>query len=50
MASSNKLKTIIDIITLKKKLQLNKHNMNELPIQSCSTESDAQCDRFISGW
>jgi len=32
-----------------KELQTSKHKMNELPLQGCPTESDAQFDKFVLG-
>jgi len=32
-----------------KQVQTSKNKMNDLPIQGCSTEADAQYDKLISG-
>jgi len=49
VTSSKKLQSVIDLISHMKLLQTNKQKMNELPIQGCPTEADAQCDKFVSG-
>lgn len=49
VSSSKKLQTVIDLINNCKELQTSKHKMNELPIQGCPTEADAQFDKFVLG-
>lgn len=46
--SSRKLQSVVDLINLMKIAQTNKHKMNELPIQGCPTEADAEFDKFVS--
>jgi len=49
VSSSKKLQAIIKSINHMKQVQSGKSKMNDLPIQGCSTEADAQCDTFILG-
>lgn len=49
VTSSKKLQVIINSINHMKQVQTGKNKMNDLPIQGCSTEADAQCDILISG-
>lgn len=46
--SSRKLQSVVDLINLMKIAQISKHKMNELPIQGCPTEADAEFDKFVS--
>lgn len=32
-----------------KEVQTEKQKMNDLPVQGCPTEADAQFDKFVSG-
>lgn len=49
VTSSKYLLAVIDLIKHMKEVQIGKHKMNDLPIQGCPTESDAQFDKIISG-
>lgn len=48
-SSSKKLQGVIDLINHMKELQTGKRNMDELQVQGCPTEADAQFDTLISG-
>ncbi|XP_003241597.1 ubiquitin carboxyl-terminal hydrolase 16 isoform X1 [Acyrthosiphon pisum] len=48
VTSSKKLQVIINSINHMKQVQTGKNKMNDLPIQGCSTEADAQYDKLIS--
>lgn len=47
--SSKRLQVIVNLINHMKQAQTSKKKMNDLPIQGCSTEPDAQYDQLISG-
>lgn len=49
VSNSKKLQIVINLINHMKELQTSQHKMNELPIQGCPTEADAQFDKFILG-
>lgn len=49
VSSSKKLQSVLDLINHMKEVTTGKHKMNELPIQGCPTEADAQFDKVVSG-
>lgn len=49
VTSSKKLQSAIDLISSVKLLPTSKQKMNELPIQGCPSEAEAQFDQFVSG-
>lgn len=49
VTNSKKLQSVVDLVNLMKEGQIGKHKMNELPVQGCPTEADAQFDKFVSG-
>lgn len=49
MSGSKKLSGVIDLINCMKESQAKKNKMNELPIQGCLSEVDAQFNQYVTG-